>query len=107
MPISKLDLHPALSSCAAASPAWLTVKRLYPQAVELSDPAREAFLAAAAVGEAVRVEVRSLLAYSPDANGPECAGFFEHTGRHRPTGCHAAGPAKPLPASRIWRSISA
>lgn len=76
MPISKPDLHPADASPAASSPAWPTVKRLFQQALELPGSAREALLAAAEVDDAVRAEVRSLLAHSPDPTGQGNAGFL-------------------------------
>jgi serine/threonine protein kinase len=63
-----------LTSPAISITAWPVVKRLYEQASELAAPAREAFIAAAQVEEAVRAEVRSLLAHDPDQMGR--AGFL-------------------------------
>ena len=51
--------------------AWSAVKRLYEQAIELTGAARERFIVAADADEAVRMEVRSLLAHDPDQLGHE------------------------------------
>ncbi|MBC7483300.1 MAG: serine/threonine protein kinase [Rhizobacter sp.] len=67
--------HPS-SPPSRPLPEWSAVKRLYDETLELGGPAREAFIAAADVTEAVRVEVRSLLAHDPDATDAGSAGFL-------------------------------
>ncbi len=70
---------PSHSTLPAAS--WRTAKALYEQAVELPLAAREAFLAAAEVDETIRGEVRSLLAYDPNADqaGEAQGGFMSRS----------------------------
>ena len=58
---------------------WLAVKRLYDETVVLGGPAREAHIADADVAEAVRSEVRSLLAFEPgrwEGDGDGATGGF-------------------------------
>lgn len=106
MPISKPDSDPADSSHATSSAAWSTVKRLYQQAVELSGAARETFIAGAEVDEAIRAEVRSLLAYSPDATGQGSAGFLSAPAAIEVLG-RTEHMGEPLGPWRIVRALDA
>ena len=63
-----------MPSRASLTPAdWLAVKRLYDAAVVLTGPARAALIDAAAVSEAVRAEVHSLLDFAPGRDRSEDA----------------------------------
>ena len=66
----------------STSASWMSVKRLYEQAVELSGAQRQVFLAEAEVDESVRAEVRSLLAYDPDQAGQQNARFLRDRKSH-------------------------
>lgn len=60
----------------STSSNWVVVKGLYEQAAELPAAEREALLARAAVDEAVKAEVRSLLNYNPDQTGGSHGNFL-------------------------------
>ena len=85
-----MPAHP--SSPPPPSPLdWSAVKRLYDETLELGALAREAFIASADVTEAVRIEVRSLLAHDPDATEAGSVGFLGEPAAARMLG----GPAGP------------
>ena len=59
-----------------AEPDWAEIKRLYDAVAELPPAARNTAIAAAAVSESVRNEVRSLLAHDPDGTAFGVGGFL-------------------------------
>ena len=57
-------------------PDWAEIKRLYDAVVDLTPSARIDAIAAAAVSDSVRAEVRSLLSHDPESTGYGAGGFL-------------------------------
>ncbi len=64
------------TTSATGEPDWAEIKRLYDAVIELPPSARDGAVAAAAVTDSVRTEVRSLLVHDPDGTAFGAGGFL-------------------------------